>query len=231
VLHQLRYPVYLLGVTLALLVGIVVHCVVQAAVARALGDRQPAAAGRLSPDPRRHFEPFGVIVMLLAGIGWNKPVPFQEPRFRGGRGRYVTAVLSGPLANLVLAVLGLVGMKLAGFGFVATVNPGVTGGGLGFADVLLFEFAVVNAALGVLTLIPIPPLDGARLLWLFAPKTSGWRNARYQLEERNFGLGICVLLLLPIFGNGVGLLMSVVLSVTGAFLAPIASALGMPPGF
>lgn len=223
-LYLLRHPVALLGVAIALLVGVVVHSIAQAATARALGDRLPASTGRLSPDPRRHFEPFGVITMILAGIGWNRPVPLQEPRFRGGRTRYLLAILAGPLANLVLAVLALVALRLVGETVLADVSPYLD---LypSFGSTLLYELAVVNAALGWLTLLPIPPLDGARILWLYAPHSPGWRNARYQLEERNIGLAICVVLLIPLFG-GLGLLMRVVLALSGAFLAPIAQALG-----
>lgn len=226
----LRQPKELLGVALALLVGIVAHSVAQAAAARSLGDRLPASTGRLSVDPRRHFEPFGVIVMLISGIGWNKPVTLQEPRFRGARTRYVLAILAGPLANLVLAVLGLVGLRLLGTSVLASVDPRAALHPPSLAEILLFEFAAVNAAVGVLTLVPIPPLDGARILWAYAPATAGWRNARYQLEERNIGLGLCVLLMLPVFGN-IGLLMRIVLAVTGSFLAPVAHALGLPIGF
>jgi Zn-dependent protease len=230
VLYLLRSPSLLLGVAIALVVGIVAHCVAQAVVGRAFGDRLPAANRRLSADPRRHLEPFGVIVMLISGIGWNKPVPLQEPRFRGARTRYVLALLAGPLANLVLAVLALVALKLVGTSFLASVNPQADLHPPGLAEILLFEFASVNAGIAVLTLIPIPPLDGARILWAYAPTTHGWRQARYHLEERNIGLGICVLLMLPLF-RGVGLLMSIVVSVSGAVLAPIAHALGLGIGF
>jgi Zn-dependent protease len=229
VLFMLRRPVELLGVALALLVAIVAHCVAQAATAKAFGDRLPLATRRLSLDPRRHFEPFGVVVMLVSGLGWNRPVPLQEPRFRGGRSRYLLAILAGPAANLLLAVLGLAGLRLVGATAIdsvdvrALVSPG-------FLEVLLYELTVVNAAIGVLTLFPLPPLDGARILWLYAPSSAAWRNARYQLEERNIGLGICVLLMLPFFG-GAGLLLSLVYAVTEAFLAPIAHAFGLAVGF
>ena len=229
-LNLLRRPSELLGLVIALLVGIVLHAIAQAAVARATGDRMPAASGRLRPDPRRHFDPFGVIVMIISGVGWPKPVPLQEPRFRGGRTRYVLAILAGPATNLVLAVLGLLALRLTNAPFLLSQSPFGPLFGFTFGQKLLFEFTVVNAALGVLTLIPLPPLDGARLLWLFAPKTPGWRNARYQLEERNIGVGLCVLLLLPVFG-GEGLLLRIVLTVSGAFLAPIAQAFGLLIGF
>lgn len=229
-LYLLRRPSELLGAALALIVGITLHSVAQAAAARATGDRMPAASGRLVPDPRRHFDVFGIIVMLLAGVGWNKPVPFQEPRFRGARTRYVLAILAGPVTNLALGALGLVALRALGAPIMLTVSPKGLLPFYTFPEKLLYEFAVVNAAVGVLTLIPLPPLDGARILWAFAPKSAGWRNARYQLEERNIGIGLCVLLMVPFFG-GEGLLMSVVLAVSGAFLAPIALALGMLIGF
>jgi Zn-dependent protease len=229
VLWLLRHPVELLGVAIALVIGVVVHSLVQAGVARALGDRMPVATGRLHPDPRRHLEPFGVIVMLLSGVGWPKPVGLQEPRFRGARGRYVLAVLAGPLANLAVAALAAVGLSLIG-GDVAVysaspraeVVPG------GFLVVLVVELMVVNAAMGVLTLIPLPPLDGARILWLFAPSSPGWRNARYHLEERNIGLGIVIVLMLPLLRTGQGLLLALVSAISGAFLAPLLTALHVP---
>jgi Zn-dependent protease len=230
VLFMLRRPAELLGVALALLVGIVLHCVAQAAAARALGDRLPLATRRLSLDPKRHFEPFGVIVMLLSGVGWNNPVPLQEPRFRGGRGRYLLAVLAGPVTNLLLAVLALVALRALGGKGLIDVDPRADISILPFADVLLSTFVVVNAAIGVLTLLPVPPLDGARILWLYAPATAGWRNARYQLEERNIGIGLCVVLMLPLF-RGIGLMMTLVLAISEAFLAPIAHALGLLTGF
>jgi Zn-dependent protease len=230
VLLLLREPAALLGALLALVVGVVVHSVAQALVARAGGDRLPASHGRLSPDPRRHFEPFGLIVAAIAVVGWNKPVPLQEPRFRGGRSRYLLAILAGPFANLVLAVLAFVALRFVERGLLLDIFP-MPVPELSFGGTVLFMFGVVNAAMGFLTLLPIPPLDGARILWLYAPKTTGWQNARYQLEERNIGLGIVVLLSLPIFGGGEGLLLRIVLAVTAAFLAPIADALGFLVGF
>lgn len=229
-LFLLRYPGAFLGAAIALVVAVVVHSVAQAAAARAAGDRLPASTGRLNPDPRRHLDPFGVIVMLISAIGWNKPVPLQEPRFRGGRARYVLTILAGPVANLLAGALFLgVLAAVTPIPILPTVDPlEVTP--YGFAEVLLYELATVNAAVGVLTLLPIPPLDGARILWLYAPKTPGWRNARYHLEERNIGIGIVVLLSLPLF-SGTGLLRALVIAISSAFLAPIATAFGFLLGF
>jgi Zn-dependent protease len=227
VLFLLREPQILLALAISLVVAITAHSVVQALVARAVGDRAPAATGRAVPDPRRHFEPFGIIAILLSGVGWNKPVPFQEPRFRGSRGRFALAVLSGPFTNLVLAVLGLLALKLLEQdGFASAEAFSTFGERAGFGELLAFQFALVNAAVAALTLLPIPPLDGARLLWVYAPRTRGWQNARYQLEERNIGLAICLVLMLPIFGPS-PMLLRLTLAIAEAFLDPIASALGL----
>jgi Zn-dependent protease len=93
-------------------------------------------------------------------------------------------------------------------------------------ELFLYQFTVVNAALGVLTLLPIPPLDGARILWAYAPRTHGWQQARYHLEERSIGIGLCLLLLLPIFG-GQGLLFRLTMAIADAFVDPIAAGFGM----
>lgn len=229
-LFLLRRPSAFLGVALALLVAVVVHSLAQALTARAFGDRLPVAQGRLNPDPRRHFDPFGVIVMVISAIGWNKAVPLQEPRFRGGRTRYLLAILAGPAANLLVSVLALAALRAVTLTPLLSVDPISPWEELSFAEVLLFEMAVVNAAVGVLTLLPIPPLDGARIMWLYAPQTPGWRTARYHLEERNIGIAICVLLSLPLFA-GSGLLRVLTVAVSSAFLAPVATALGFPIGF
>lgn len=228
-LYLLRHPVYVLGVAIALVVGITLHSLAQAGAAIALGDRMPRATRRLNPDPRRHFEVFGLVGMLLSTIGWNKPVAMQEPRGSYRRGRFTLAILAGPLANLVLATLGLLAYKAAGAAGYGLFYPDVLSQApfvMPFGQALAYEFALVNAAVAVLSLVPIPPLDGARLLWVYAPQTPFWRNARYHLEERNIGMAICVVLLLPIFRDA-GMLLRLSFSVADAFLTPVARAFGL----
>ena len=228
-LYLLRHPVYVLGVLIALVVGITLHSLAQAGAAIALGDRMPRATGRLSPDPRKHFEVFGIVAMLLSTVGWNKPVAMQEPRGTFRRGRFTLAILAGPLANLVLAAGGLLAFKAAGgetYGLFYPQALGAAGDVVPFGMALAYEFALVNAAIAALSLVPIPPLDGARLLWAYAPQTAFWRNARYHLEERNIGMAICVVLMLPVFGDA-GMLLRLAMSVGDAFLAPIARAFGL----
>lgn len=221
-LFFLDQPRTLLAIAIALLLGVVAHGVVQTLVAGALGDRLPRSLGRASPDPRRHLDAFGLVVMVIAVVGWGKPVPLTEPRF-GGRGRYASAVLAGPATHLALAYAALAcyvlsGGDLAAFALGRPVES--------FGHELFATIAIVNVLLGVLSLVPLPPLDGARLLWLFAPRTEGWRRARYYLEEQNYGLGIVFLLLLPLF-SGEGLLYRIVWAVGRPVYRLMATSLGI----
>ena len=199
----------LLGVVLGFVVGVTVHSICQAILADRFGDRQARLAGRISIDPRRHFDAFGVVAALIAGVGWGKPVPFDERRI--GRGRYLLVLAVGPLSQVVLAAAALAGAALL-TDDSGTATP--------LAVELLIFFALVNAASAVLALTPLPPLEGNRVLWALAPATGGWQRARYYSEEQNYGQAALIVLLLPIF-SGVGLLMRLVYAVS----APLVDAL------
>lgn len=191
----------LLGILGGFLVGVVAHSVAQALLADRFGDRQARLAGRLSADPRRHLDAFGVVAVLIAGVGWGKPVPFDERRV--GRGRYLLLLAVGPLTQVLLA--------LGSFALARLTAP--DGGTESFLVELLLFFALVNAASAVLALVPLPPLEGNRLLWTLAPPTPGWQRARYYSEEQNYGQAALIVLLLPIF-SGIGLLMRLVYAVS-----------------
>lgn len=200
----LRHWVALLGVGIGLLAGCLVHNLAQAYAARAARDPAARLAQSTSPNPKRHFEPFGVIAMAISAIGWPRPVELSEPRRRAGRGRYFATIAAGPLATLVLGLLFLVLFRLVG-GERAVYGPtGAHVEALRFALPVRYVLMVAGVTclrLTVLELIPLPPLDGARFLWALAPQTAGWQKARYNLEEQNWGLGILIVLTLPLFGG------------------------------
>lgn len=218
-LYYLDEPGPLLGILVGFTVGLVAHAVTQAALADRLGDRQARLAGRLSVDPRRHLDPFGVIGVLIAGVGWGKPVPFDERRL--GRGRFLLVLAAGPLVRVLLALAALAALRLV----VADPGTESVGRELGLTASALALFALVNAGTAVLSLVPLPPLEGNRALWALAPRTAGWQRARYYSEEQNYGLAVLVVLLLPIFG-GVGLIMRLVYAVTRPLLRLLLAALG-----
>jgi Zn-dependent protease len=204
VLYALRDPVSFVVLVLSFLVATTVHGWVQALVAARAGDRRPAAEGRTRLDPRRHVDPFGAVAAAIAGVGWARPV---EPPDRRRRGALVAVLLSGAIANLVLGFAVLVGFRLAGGGVTGTtvqlLQYGV-GQGLGGGELLpraLLMLGLMNVFVGALSLVPLPPLDGGRLLFALAPRTAGWQKAEYQLDERNIGVAVLLaLLLIPLGG-------------------------------
>lgn len=201
-LYALGSPVAFVLLVLSFLVAVTLHGWAAAVATDRGGDRRPRAEGRLRPDPRRHLDPFGAIAGAIAGLGWARPLEPAGPRTR--RGALIAGCLAGPAANLLLAAAALLAFRaVSGQGLSAVsatvLQHGVSGGSL--ADRALLLLGLMNAYVGVLSLVPLPPLDGGRLLFGLAPRTAGWQKAEYHLVEQNIGLAlILVLVLLPLGG-------------------------------
>lgn len=209
-LYALGDPVSFLILLASFVVAVTAHGWVAAIAADRGGDRRPRLEGRLRPDPRRHLDPFGSVAAMIAGIGWARPLEPPGPRAR--RGTLVAACLAGPVVNLLLAVAALIGFRaVSGQGVVGVsatlLQHGLSGGPL--AERALLLFGLLNAYIGVLSLVPLPPLDGGRLLFGLAPRTNGWQKAQYHLVEQNIGLGALLLLLLVPLGGPQALLPTV----------------------
>ena len=199
-LYALRDPLSLLILLASFVVAVTLHGWVQSLVARRAGDRAVVAERRTRPDPRRHLDPFGAVSAAIAGIGWAKPV---DPPDRRRRAALVRVLLSGPLANLVVG-LGALAALGAVSGIRGVTAPSLVlqnGAGVPIAERLLLLFGLANLMTGLLSLVPIPPLSGGRLLFGLAPRTPGWQKAEYQLDERNLGIAVLLaLLLIPLGG-------------------------------
>lgn len=199
-LYALGDPVSLVLLLVGFVLAATVHGWVQCRAALRTGDRQVVAEGRTRPDPRRHVDPFGAVSAAIVGIGWAKPVPAPDRRDRRA---VLTVLLSGAAANLVLGLLLLVGFRLAG-GAVTGAGALALKYGLGGTDLLLrtlLLLGLANVFTAGLSLVPLPPLDGGRLLFALAPQSLSWRKAQHQLDERNIGIAVLLaLLLLPLGG-------------------------------
>lgn len=145
---------------------------------------------------RHWLDPYGSVAALITGIGWAPPI--EPPAFRGPHGRYTGAAAAGPLANIVVGLGCYAGLS-AGLGAsAAEFGIGATYLDTGLAAGALSTFAFVCLATGVIGLIPIPPMEAGRLLFLYGPRSRGWATAQYQLSERNFGLlALFVLMIIP----------------------------------
>jgi len=203
VLYALCTPLSFVVLVLSFVVVVTLHGWVSALVADRTGDRRPRMEGRLRPDPRRHVDPFGAVAAALGGCGWPKAV---ELPVRRARGAAVAVALSGPVLDIVLGLAALVGFRAVeglslGDGGTALLQQGAPG--LDPAGTVLLLFGVVALAVGLLSLVPLPPLDGGRLLFALAPRTSGWQRAEHLLVEQNAGtVALLVLVLLPIGAAG-----------------------------
>jgi hypothetical protein len=218
-LRSLAHPVTFLGLLVGYLLAIAAHSAAQAFIARSMGDRW---ATRDLRKPAKIVDPFGAVAAAIAGPGWGIT---RETRFRN-RGQQLTMLLAGPVAALLVGVLGIVGYLAAG-GLrellsvvrLGDLLQGVTGPA---GQVFALSLGIEALAVGVLSLVPLPPLTGWRILMLFAGRSQGWQRAQYYLEERNFGVvALLVLLLIPL-GFGGPLLLELVDWVVGLLLTAAA---------
>src|SRR5262245_26301969 len=191
-------PQYFVAVILTFVISITVHEFMHAWTAQALDDGTAAMLGRISLNPAAHFDPVGALMFVFIALGfpaiaWGKPVPVNDYRLRplgrfGRHGSMALVSLAGPLSNVVLGACSAAILRL-------TAAEGIS---LGILGQFLWIFTVVNFALAAFNMIPLPPLDGSRILVALLP--SFWRPVLAPLER----YGVPLLLILLVFGQGIG---------------------------
>jgi len=182
-------------ITLAILflTSMPIHEWAHAWAAYRLGDDTAALRGRLTINPLAHLDPVGTLALLFFGYGWGKPVPVSPYRLRGNRrASWALVSAAGPFSNLVLAMLAAIPFRLGWLNFYASSGSSVS------LEGILFQFILINLSLMLFNLIPIPPLDGSRILgWLLPPR---WASMLDRIEQYG-GMGLMlVLYLLSRFG-------------------------------
>jgi len=200
---------YRVPYVILLVLSLSVHEWAHAWSAWKLGDDTAARVGRMTLNPLAHIDPLGTLILPLLGIpfGWAKPVPVDPTRFRRdfsmGAGMAITAS-AGPISNVILAALAAVGIGVsARFGV----------GGEGMLAELLWGLMGMNVGLAIFNLIPLPPLDGSRIVaWLMPDRM---RDAWHALER------FAPLLLIAIFYFG-GRLVAGPVNLLGGLLVQLA---------
>ena len=173
-------PIQVIMILVVLLFSVILHEVAHGYTALRLGDPTARDAGRLTLNPIKHIDPFGTVVLPLLLhltqspilIGWAKPVPVNPHLLREPNKAMMLVAASGPLANITLAVLFALGLRY----LPASTVPL-------FVDVLVFS-CYINIILALFNLLPVPPLDGSKLLAGLLPvrlRESYLRLGRYGI--------------------------------------------------
>jgi len=191
-------------VILALLVALSVHEYAHARVATAFGDPTPRMQGRLSLNPLVHIDPLGLIVMVLAHFGWAKPVMFDPRYFRNVRKGIFWVSFAGPLMNIAVGFLALIGFRI----LVQFTNND-------FVLQLTRYLFIYNIYFALFNLIPVPPLDGSKVLMMVLPYKAMRQYER--LEPYGFWilmalifLGVVGRVIMPVFYLISGIMQSIV---------------------
>jgi Zn-dependent protease len=200
-------------VAIMLLVGLPVHEFSHALLAFRLGDGTAKLFGRLTLNPIAHFDPVGGTLLALTfigsaatgaplGFGWAKPTPVNPMNLEGGRRGEAIVAAAGPISNLILAIAGAIPLRFM------YANPHLIGQFPIVADVLDL-FVRINILLMIFNLIPVPPLDGSKVMFAFMD-----RRTEYQIRPvlEQYGFFVLLILILPIFPGG---------SILGQIIIPI----------
>ncbi len=177
-------PLVFLLLLAILSLSLTLHEVAHAYAAYRFGDPTAKGLGRLSLNPLRHLDPLGLLLLLLVGFGWAKPVPINPYALRPYRLGLFAVSVAGILVNLALAVLlalGVRGLWEVAPGEVLAAFQGEGGGVVGALALGAFLASSVNLVLAAFNLLPIPPLDGSKILQSLLPLS--WQPFLFRLER------------------------------------------------
>ncbi|MBE6677655.1 MAG: site-2 protease family protein [Ruminococcaceae bacterium] len=191
----LSLPVILLALT--------VHEFAHGYVAYLCGDSTAKAFGRLSLNPMKHLDPFGALCMLIAGFGWAKPVPVNTRYLRKPKRDMMLVALAGPAANFLLAFLAAAVTALIEalaakydmfliFGNMVYYTDNI-GLALYFVYIVFRTMVMLNIGLGLFNLIPLPPLDGSKILAGLLPSHLAMRYVQIERYTRQIFLAVMLL--------------------------------------
>ena len=186
---------------IAVVVCLTVHETCHGLAAYALGDPTAKAQHRISLNPFRHIDWMGLAMLAVAGFGWAKPVQVNPNFFRRPKLGMALTALAGPLSNMVLALILLAAVRLQ-------LEAGVY---VEWLVTLLVRMSILSIGLGIFNMIPIPPLDGSKVLFSFLP------DRAYNILMRYERYGMILLLALVVLGAGGSFLSRATYSVFTAF--------------
>ncbi len=185
---------YLVRLMIILLINPLHECA-HAYTAHKLGDDTARERGRLTLDPIAHIDIMGAGLLFFFGFGWAKPVPVDPRNFKDRRLGMMLTAIAGPLSNLIAAFLGIIAYRLIGASQFIDYASGYIlrdGETMYYVAWMLYVFVVINLNLCLFNLVPVPPLDGSRVLGYFLPP----RAELWLMRNQRVFYGIMMLLMI-----------------------------------
>lgn len=198
--------IYLFAIP-AILISLSFHEMAHAFVSYRLGDPTAKRLGRLTMNPLKHLDPFGTLMLLISmykgfGFGWARPVPIDPSYYKNHKRGTIYVSLAGPVSNLVLSLLAVIPMVYIAIKHDISVQDiynssySIFYNGLSFESILFNTsrfFYTINIGLAIFNILPIPPLDGSKVLTAILPEKLYFRLMKY---EQYIGMAFLALMLL-----------------------------------
>lgn len=191
----------------AALISISVHESAHGYVSYKLGDPTARNLGRITLNPVKHFDLLGFICMVLFRVGWAKPVPVNSRYYKNPRRDMAITAAAGPLSNLLMAFIGVLGYEIMGLFSFREANAVFY---FCYTLYLFFViFAQLNVFLAIFNLLPVPPFDGSRIFYIFLPEKWYFGIMKY---ERYIMIAVILLLYLDVLDLPLNFLSGAIIS-------------------
>jgi Zn-dependent protease len=205
----IQEPAIFIAWLAAVIIGLAIHEYAHALSATVLGDNTAKMMGRLTLNPLAHIDPIGFIMLLLVGFGWGKPVPYNPYNLKNKKWGSAFISIAGPLSNFIAIIISGLVLKFLTLYHIVLENN------------LLWQFLlflmVINVALMIFNLIPIPPLDGSKLLFAVLPLR--YDNFKIQLLRNGPWLLLFLVIIDSFSGHSVfGLAFQWILNLIGKLI-------------
>ncbi len=204
-LEAIDLIVYILSITYVCLCATPLHEFAHAFVAVKLGDDTPRLRGRLTINPMAHVDPIGLLLIFLFGFGYAKPVEVRMRHFKKPKRDMAIVALAGPLSNFIQAFIYLFVSAILS---VIMLKTGILP--LQYICMFFTFAALINIRLGVFNMIPVPPLDGSRILTALLPSKAYFKIMQY---ERYISIGLMVLLFTGVLSKPLSIISDLVYSI------------------